>query len=184
MSDDYEVSNNCFGHSQHPGTIMHRNFRHRSLVETFITESLYQRQFLFAPMPVFTNGSRRIELDFLIIKDGIAVGLEIDSEQWHQESMLEAEDRLRSFRDNLIDITRVKAPAYDASLSWAHSVIDKIDEKIWKIRSQGYAAMGSLLFPKPVPNIDMREGINDAAVSNTRADINLDGLNNDDNIPF
>ena len=44
--------------------------------------------------------------------------------------------------------------------------------------------MGSLLFPKPVPNIDMREGINDAAVSNTRADINLDGLNNDDNIPF
>ena len=88
MSDDYEVNNNCFGHSQNPGTIMHRNFRHRSLVETFITESLYQRQFLFAPMPVFTNGSRRIELDFLIIKDGIAVGLEIDSEQWHQESMV------------------------------------------------------------------------------------------------
>ena len=76
MNDDYEINNNCFGHSQNPGTIMHRNFRHRSLVETFITESLYQRQFLFAPMPVFTNGSRRIELDFLIIKDGVAVGLE------------------------------------------------------------------------------------------------------------
>ena len=137
MSDNDEKfieNGNCgFGHSLNPGPIMHRNFRHRSHLETTITEAYWQRRpnYLLTVLPVFTNVSRRIELDFGILKDGIFLGIEIDS-SWHEESMLEAEKRLKTFSDNFIHIMRFKAPD-DADVNWAFTVLDRVEKRIQEI---------------------------------------------------
>ena len=178
MSNDIE-GNNAFGHSLNPGKVMHRNFRHRSLVETYITEALFLRGFLFTPLTVFSNGQRRIEVDFLIIKDGVCLILEIDSEEYHHETMLEAENRLQSFRENFIDVLREPIP-HDAGLSWAHRIVDKVQDMLWRKRFQGYQVVGELMIPRPQPYgsiiPDEEKPIN--------SDVELKESDENDDLPF
>ncbi len=51
----------------------------------------------FAPLPVFVRGGKqykRIEPDFVIIKDGIVMIVEVDGVAFHNESPQEAHERL------------------------------------------------------------------------------------------
>lgn len=68
----------------------------RSWPEIHLYRALKSNGVVFAPLPVFLQGGkeyRRIEPDFIIVKDGIIMHLEVDGDRWHQESPLEAHKR-------------------------------------------------------------------------------------------
>jgi very-short-patch-repair endonuclease len=66
----------------------------------------------FAPLPVFIHGGptyRRIEPDFVIIKDGIVMIVEVDGDTVHLESPAEAHDRITMLVHEGAYVERVKA---------------------------------------------------------------------------
>lgn len=70
----------------------------RSVPEINIYKALKSQGVAFAPLPVFLKGGReylRIEPDFIIVKDGIILCLEIDGDTVHKETPAEANARTR-----------------------------------------------------------------------------------------
>ncbi|WP_243312300.1 hypothetical protein [Fundidesulfovibrio agrisoli] len=66
----------------------------------------------FAPLPVFIRGGRtykRIEPDFVIIKDGIVMVVEIDGDTVHHETPAEAHDRTTILLHEGVHFERLKA---------------------------------------------------------------------------
>ena len=66
----------------------------------------------FAPLPVFVRGGpkyRRIEPDFIIIKDGIVLVVEIDGDTVHTETPAEAHDRTTMLLHEGVNFERIKA---------------------------------------------------------------------------
>jgi hypothetical protein len=66
----------------------------------------------FAPLPVFIRGGeiyRRIEPDFVIIKDGVVMVIEVDGDTVHRESPREAHDRLTMLAHEGVHIERINA---------------------------------------------------------------------------
>jgi very-short-patch-repair endonuclease len=66
----------------------------------------------FAPLPVFVRGGKqykRIEPDFVIIKDGIVMIVEVDGVAFHNESPQEAHDRLTMLVHEGVHVERVNA---------------------------------------------------------------------------
>lgn len=71
----------------------------------------------FAPLPVFIRGGqsyRRIEPDFMIIKDGIVLVVEVDGDTVHQETPAEAHDRTTMLLHEGVHIERIKASECDS----------------------------------------------------------------------
>lgn len=69
----------------------------RSQPEIYLYQALKALGVTFAPLPVFLRGGqdyRRIEPDFLIIKDGIVMIVEVDGDTYHQELPAQAHNRL------------------------------------------------------------------------------------------
>lgn len=70
----------------------------RSMPEIHIYKALKSRGVAFAPLPVFLKGGKeysRIEPDFIVIKDGVVMCLEIDGDTVHRETPAEANARTR-----------------------------------------------------------------------------------------
>lgn len=70
----------------------------------------------FAPLPVFIRGGktyRRIEPDFVIIKDGIILVVEIDGDTVHHETPAEAHDRTTMLLHEGVYFERLKASECD-----------------------------------------------------------------------
>lgn len=68
----------------------------RSLPEVNLYRALKGMGILFAPLPVFIKGGKsyqRIEPDFVLIKDGIVLHVEVDGDSFHHESPTQAHDR-------------------------------------------------------------------------------------------
>jgi hypothetical protein len=66
----------------------------------------------FAPLPVFVRGGetyRRIEPDFVILKDGIVVIVEVDGDTVHRETPREAHDRVTMLLHEGAHVERVNA---------------------------------------------------------------------------
>jgi hypothetical protein len=66
----------------------------------------------FAPLPVFVRGGQtyqRIEPDFLVIKDGISLVVEVDGDTVHRESPREAHERLNMLALEGVHVERVNA---------------------------------------------------------------------------
>jgi hypothetical protein len=66
----------------------------------------------FAPLPVFIKGGKtyqRIEPDFVIIKDGIVMVVEVDGDTVHHETPAEAHARTMMLAHEDVRIERVKA---------------------------------------------------------------------------
>lgn len=66
----------------------------------------------FAPLPVFIQGGkeyRRIEPDFMVVKDGIMMAVEVDGDTVHQETPAEAHARTTMLAHEGVFIERVKA---------------------------------------------------------------------------
>jgi hypothetical protein len=70
----------------------------------------------FAPLPVFIRGGstyRRIEPDFIILKDGIIMAVEVDGDTVHRETPLEAHNRTTLLAHEGAHIERVNAKECD-----------------------------------------------------------------------
>lgn len=66
----------------------------------------------FAPLPVFVRGGedyKRIEPDFVIIKDGIVLIVEVDGDTVHHETPAEAHARTTMLVHEGAHVERVKA---------------------------------------------------------------------------
>ncbi|MGB3296764.1 MAG: hypothetical protein WBA76_00745 [Phormidesmis sp.] len=84
----------------------------RSQPEINLYKALKNQGVAFAPLAVFLKGGRtysRIEPDFIIIKEGIALCVEIDGDTVHIESPAEANDRSRILSDEGVVVERYSA---------------------------------------------------------------------------
>ena len=66
----------------------------------------------FAPLPVFIRGGAsytRLEPDFVVIKDGLVMIVEVDGDTYHQESPVDAHQRLAPLDHEGAKIERVRA---------------------------------------------------------------------------
>jgi len=84
----------------------------RSKPEVNLFYALKKRGVVFAPLPVFLRGGehpKRIEPDFFIISDGIAMIVEVDGDAFHHENPVEADERVRMMKHHGVQIERVRA---------------------------------------------------------------------------
>lgn len=84
----------------------------RSQAEIYFYKALKFLGVSFAPLAVFIRGGenyRRIEPDFYIVKDGVAMVVEIDGDTVHQESPAEAHNRTTMLLHEGVHFERIKA---------------------------------------------------------------------------
>lgn len=90
----------------------------RSKPEMLLYEALKAIGVPFAPLPVFLRGGkqyRRIEPDFVIVKQGIVVQVEVDGDAVHTESPADAHARTAMLAHEGVYVERVKASECDTS---------------------------------------------------------------------
>ena len=84
----------------------------RSEPEINLYKALKARGVSFAPLPVFIRGGeeyRRIEPDFVILKDGMVMVVEVDGDTFHTETPADAHNRTTMLGHEGAVIERVKA---------------------------------------------------------------------------
>lgn len=84
----------------------------RSKPEVNLFHALKKRGVVFAPLPVFLRGGdqpKRIEPDFFIMSDGIAMIVEVDGDAFHHENPVQADERVRMMKHHGVQIERVRA---------------------------------------------------------------------------
>lgn len=88
----------------------------RSRPEMLLYEALKSLGIPFAPLPVFLRGGkqyRRIEPDFIIVRQGIVVQVEVDGDTVHSESPADAHARTSMLAHEGVYVERVKASDCD-----------------------------------------------------------------------
>lgn len=84
----------------------------RSEPEIFLYKAFKSLGVSFAPLPVFVRGGesyKRIEPDFVIVKSGVIMVVEVDGDTVHHETPAEAHDRTTMLAHEGVKIERVKA---------------------------------------------------------------------------
>ncbi len=84
----------------------------RSEPEIHLFRALRSTGIAVSPLPVFLHGGttyRRIEPDFILIKDGIVMSVEVDGDTVHRESPQEAHDRMTMLTHEGVHLERVNA---------------------------------------------------------------------------
>ena len=95
---------------QHDGLLF------RSGPEIMLYRALKAKGVSFAPLPVFIRGGtdyRRIEPDFIIVKDGAVMAVEVDGDTMHHETPVEAHNRTTMLVHEGVYLERVNADACD-----------------------------------------------------------------------
>lgn len=88
----------------------------RSQPEINLYKALKSLGVSFAPLPVFIKGGetyKRIEPDFVLIKDGILMVIEVDGDTVHQETPAEAHNRTTMLVHEGAHVERIKASDCD-----------------------------------------------------------------------
>jgi hypothetical protein len=109
----------------------------RSEPEIHLYRALRSAGVAVAPLPVFVRGGetyRRIEPDFVIIKDGVVLVVEVDGDTVHRESPQQAHDRLTMLAHEGAHIERVNAQECSSAES-AKKCAQRILALIAKLRS-------------------------------------------------
>jgi hypothetical protein len=91
----------------------------------------------FAPLPVFIRGGdtyKRIEPDFVIVKNGVVVVVEVDGYTVHKETPAEAHDRTSMLAYEGIHIERIRASECQTQ-EQANACAKRIVQLIDKIKS-------------------------------------------------
>lgn len=86
--------------------------RFRSNPDILIYKALKAKGVAFAPLPVFLKGGReysRIEPDFILVKSGLVMCIEIDGDTVHTETPAEANARTRILSNEGIVVERFSA---------------------------------------------------------------------------
>ena len=131
IEDDESINNQGWGHSKNPATVWHKNLRHRAWYEALFTEACIRHKALYMPLPVAIYGSKRIEPDGLIFKDGLVELIELDGPSHDSELASFEQQRLKPFRDNLVDVMRFPVPE-EVDINWAYGVLDQVFARIEK----------------------------------------------------
>jgi hypothetical protein len=90
----------------------HSGLLFRSQPEIHLFQAFTRLGITFAPLPVFVRGGAtyaRLEPDFLIIKDGVVMVVEVDGDTFHRETPAEAHSRLQPLDHEGATIERVTA---------------------------------------------------------------------------
>lgn len=109
----------------------------RSEPEINLYKAFKARGVSFAPLPVFIRGGKtynRIEPDFVILKDGIVMVVEVDGDTVHQETPAEAHARTTMLAHEGAAIERVKASEC-ATEELASACADKLLVALAKLKS-------------------------------------------------
>lgn len=94
----------------------------------------------FAPLPVFLRGGpsyARLEPDFVVIKDGVVMVVEVDGDTHHRESPAEAHERLAPLDHEGAKIERVRAAecsSADAAKGCASRLLQVLEKRIMQAR--------------------------------------------------
>lgn len=106
------VSNQGRARSNNIAALEHDGLLFRSKPEIYLFDALKQPGNPIAPLPVFIKGGeefRRIEPDFLIVRRGMLMVVEVDGDSFHTESPADASARLELLSAHGSQVTRVKA---------------------------------------------------------------------------
>jgi hypothetical protein len=109
----------------------------RSQNEVLFYKALKSLGVSFAPLPVFIRGGekyRRIEPDFVIVKNGVVLVVEVDGDTVHNETPAEAHDRTTMLRHEGVHIERIRASECQTQ-EQANACAKKIVQVIDKIKS-------------------------------------------------
>lgn len=110
--DGKGVTNQGRARSDNVAPLMCDGLLFRSPEEIKLYRALKAKGVSFAPLPVFVRGGqtyRRIEPDFVILKDGMVMIVEVDGDTVHRESPQEAQDRINMLLHEGAYIERVDA---------------------------------------------------------------------------
>lgn len=89
----------------------------RSQAEINLYQALKPTGVSFAPLPVFIRGGesyRRIEPDFILVKNGIIMAVEVDGDTVHHETPAEAHNRLSMLVHEGVHVERINAAECDS----------------------------------------------------------------------
>lgn len=107
-----EVNNQGRAHSANVAQLEFDGLKFRSEPEIILYKALKEKGIPFAPLPVFIRGGQkfsRVEPDFVLMKDGVVIFVEVDGQSFHKESPADAHYRLKPFQDEGVIVERVKA---------------------------------------------------------------------------
>ena len=106
----------------------------RSLPEVYLYRALKRRGVTFAPLPVFLRGGteyRRLEPDFIVLKDGMVFQVEVDGDTYHRETPADAQRRVAPMEYEGVKVLRFNASEL-ATEEAAATVVDKVIKWITK----------------------------------------------------
>jgi hypothetical protein len=106
----------------------------RSENEVLFYRALKSLGVSFAPLPVFIRGGekyRRIEPDFVIVKNGVVLVVEVDGDTVHHETPAEAHDRTTMLAHEGVHIERIRASdcqTQDQAFVCAKKILQVLDK--------------------------------------------------------
>jgi hypothetical protein len=133
------ISNQGRVRSSNVATIQHDGLLFRSEPEVAFYRAAKRKGLTLAPLPVFIQGGasyRRAEPDFVVIKDGLTLIVELDGRRVHRESPVDAQQRLAFLTDQGVQMHRIEANnclTDEDAAKCVNEVINKI-ERIRKLR--------------------------------------------------
>jgi hypothetical protein len=111
----------------------------RSQSEILLYRALKSLGVTFAPLPVFIRGGenyKRIEPDFIILKDGVVLMVEVDGDTVHHETPVEAHARTSMMAHEGAHVERVRADDCN-SLEAAEFIAEKLLKVVAKLKANG-----------------------------------------------
>ena len=131
---------NGLGHTQNPAHIWYDNWCFRSQQEVAYYQALVIRRkikngtFIFSPNHVFAQpGSKRREVDFLIIEAGQMLRVEIDGDCHLEELAFDRDERDQWIIENLIPTKRFRSHSSDNE-EWATKCVEETFQFMEKLR--------------------------------------------------
>lgn len=112
----------------------------RSTPEIHLYRALKEAGVTFAPLPVFLRGGNtytRLEPDFVVLKDGVVMVVEVDGDTYHNESPVDAHQRLAPLDHEGAKIERVRATECEtpeAAKACAARLLKILDKRIAQSR--------------------------------------------------
>jgi len=110
------ITNQGRVHSDNIAVLERDGLRFRSQQEILFYQAMKSTGVPFAPLPVVLHGGiqyQRVEPDFVIIRQGIVMVVEVDGDTFHNEKPADAHARLKFLGDEGVVVERIKATACD-----------------------------------------------------------------------
>lgn len=114
-----------------------------SQAEINLYNALKQLSVAFAPLPVFIRGGReykRIEPDFIIVRNGVMLHVEVDGDTVHKETPADAHERASLLTSEGVIIERVRASECRPSFRDLKAFTDYVCE-FWPILQTSFSAL-------------------------------------------